>query len=245
VVGYTFAVVAAFVPSRGLRIGIALGLVGLYVVYVRQTLAAGQLIIGEDLDRLHLKGLLTGGERPFPAFGSGIVPIDEPPLWMVATQTVFALLVIVAGAHLFVTEVEFFSTEVLDVPAASIALLLALLATELPEKFNSIIWISESKDILAIGNITGAMVFQGTLPATLGILFTSWDLGVTWGTIGFLNTLSAVLALVGGGAVLLRTQFMAENRMRPAPFLVAGLLYVVFITVVIYHVVVLGVAAGH
>ena len=45
--------------------------------------------------------------------------------------------------------------------------------------------------------------------------------------------------------VLLRTQFMATNRMRPAPFLVAGLLYAVFIAVVIYHVVVLGVAASH
>jgi hypothetical protein len=33
--------------------------------------------------------------------------------------------------------------------------------------------------------------------------------------------------------------------MRPAPFLVAGLLYAVFIAVVIYHVVVLGVAASH
>jgi cation:H+ antiporter len=244
-VGYTFAVVAAFVPSGGLRIGIALGLVVLYAMYVKQTLAAGQLIIGDDLDRLHLKGLLTEDERPFPAFGSNIGRVGEPPLWMVVTQTVFALLVIIAGAHLFVTEVEFFSTEVLDVPAALIALLLAPLATELPEKFNSIIWISEGKDTLAIGNITGAMVFQGTLPATLGILFTSWDLGVSWGTIGFLNTLSAVLALIGGGAVLLRTQFMSTNRMRPAPFLVAGLLYVVFITVVIYHVVILGVAAGH
>ncbi len=244
-VGYTFAVVAAFVPSRGLRIGIAVGLVVLYAVYVRQTLAAGQLIKGGELDSLHLNGLLTEGERPFPALGSGAVPVTEPPLWMVVTQTVFALLVIIAGAHLFVTEVEFFSAEVLDVPAALIALLLAPLATELPEKFNSVIWVSEGKDTLAIGNITGAMVFQGTLPATLGILFTSWDLGVSWGTIGFLNTFSALLALIGGGAVLLRTQFMSTNRMRPIPFLLAGLLYAVFISVVVYHVVILGVAASH
>jgi cation:H+ antiporter len=69
VVGYTFTVVAAFVPSRGLRLGMALGLVVLYLVYVRQTLAAGQLIKGEELDRLYLKGLLTQGKRPFPAFG--------------------------------------------------------------------------------------------------------------------------------------------------------------------------------
>ncbi len=46
----------------------------------------------------------------------------------------------------------------LDVPAALIALLLAPLATELPEKFNSVIWVSEEKDTLAIGTHTGPVV---------------------------------------------------------------------------------------
>lgn len=243
-VGYALATAAAFVSSRGIQIVIALGLVILYGVYVRRTLGAGQLIEGEELDSLHLTGLLTEDTRPFPALGSRFVPVDEPPLWMVAVQTAVALLVIIAGAHLFVTEVEFFSAEVLNIPAAVIALLLAPLATELPEKFNSVLWISENKDTLAIGNITGAMVFQGTLPAMLGILFTSWDLGTGWGTTGFLNTLSAVLALIGGGMVFLRTRAMTSNRMRPVPFLLAGLLYAVFIVTVVYHVVVLGVAAG-
>ena len=241
-VGYTLAIGAAFARGLGPRVAIAFGLVVLYAVYVRRTLAAGQLIEGEDLDSLHLSGLLTRGERRFPVVGSTLVPIDEPPLWMVIVQTAVALLVIIAGAHLFVTEVEFFSTDVLDVPVAVIALLLAPLATELPEKFNSVIWIAEGKDTLAIGNITGAMVFQGTLPAALGILFTSWNLGVTWGTIGFLNTLSAVLALIGGGTVFFRTRFISTNQMRPVPFLVAGFLYAIFIAVVIYHVVVLGVS---
>ena len=244
--GYTAATSAALVSSRGVRVGIAVGLVALYVVYVRRTLAAGQLIAGEDLDSLHLTGMLTKGKRPFPGVGSSFVPLDEPPLWLVVVQTGIALLVIIAGAHLFVTEVEFLSAEVLNVPAAVIALLLAPLATELPEKFNSVIWIGEGKDTLALGNITGAMVFQGTLPATLGILFTSWDLGFVWGTVGFLNTLSAVFALFGGGMVFLRTQFLSTNRMRPGPFLVAGLLYAIFLVVVIYHVVVLGVVGvGH
>lgn len=244
--GYTAATSAALVSSRGVRVGIAVGLVALYVVYVRRTLAAGQLIAGEDLDSLHLTGMLTKGKRPFPGVGSSFVPLDEPPLWLVVVQTGLALLVIIAGAHLFVTEVEFLSAEVLNVPAAVIALLLAPLATELPEKFNSVIWIGEGKDTLALGNITGAMVFQGTLPATLGILFTSWDLGFVWGTVGFLNTLSAVFALLGGGMVFLRTQFLSTNRMRPGPFLAAGLLYAIFLVVVIYHVVVLGVVGvGH
>ena len=243
VVGYVLAVGAAFVPVRELRLVIALLLIVLYVVYVRRTLASGELIKGADLESLHLTGILAGGERPFPSIGARIIPITEPTLGMVLAQTVIALLVIIAGAHLFVTEVQFFAA-VLNVPTAMIALLLAPLATELPEKFNSIIWISENKDTLAMGNITGAMVFQGTVPAMLGIVFTSWNLGGEWGTIGFLNALSAGLALLGGGLILTRATASDTGRLRPEPFLFGGLLYAVFIAVLIYYVVVLGVTVA-
>lgn len=245
-IGYTFAAAAAFIANRPVQVGIALGLVVLYAVYVHRSLAAGKLIVGAELESLHLKGLLTENERPFPAFGSSLIGVTTPPLWMIVTQTAIALLIIIAGAHLFVTEVEYFSKEVLNVPSAVVALLLAPLATELPEKFNSVIWIAQNKDTLAIGNITGAMVFQGTLPATLGILFTSWDLSVTWGTTGFLNALSVVLALIGGALVYYRTRSTTTGRMQPIPFLLAGLFYLVFIGVVVHHVLILGVtAAGH
>jgi cation:H+ antiporter len=45
----------------------------------------------------------------------------------------------------------------------------------LPEKVNSIIWIRRGKDTLAFGNITGAMVFQGTLLPAIGIMLTPWQ----------------------------------------------------------------------
>ena len=54
--------------------------------------------------------------------------------------------------------------------------LIAPLATELPEKANSILWIRGGKDALALGNITGAMVFQATIPVAVGIAFTDWRL---------------------------------------------------------------------
>jgi cation:H+ antiporter len=76
-------------------------------------------------------------------------------------------------------------------PAGLIALVLAPLATELPEKFNSVIWLRGNKDTLALGNITGAMVFQSSIPVALGLAFTSWSFDP-------LNTLAAALALVGG-----------------------------------------------
>ena len=42
--------------------------------------------------------------------------------------------------------------------------MIAPLATELPEKPNSVLWMREGKDALALGNVTGAMVFQATVP---------------------------------------------------------------------------------
>ena len=69
-----------------------------------------------------------------------------------------ALVVMALGAHFFIEGVEH-GSESLGIPAGLIALILAPLATELPEKFNSIIWLRDNKDTLAMGNITGAMVF--------------------------------------------------------------------------------------
>ena len=82
-----------------------------------------------------------------------------------------SLVVMALGAHFFIEGVEHGSAS-LGIPAGLIALILAPLATELPEKFNSVIWLRDNKDTLAMGNITGAMVFQSTVPVSLGILFT-------------------------------------------------------------------------
>ena len=80
----------------------------------------------------------------------------------------------VGGAHLFVEELLHVADD-LGVEALVLSLVLAPLATELPEKANSFFWVREGKDALALGNITGAMVFQSTIPIAVGLLFT--DLG--------------------------------------------------------------------
>ena len=56
---------------------------------------------------------------------------------------------------------------------ALLALIIAPIATELPEKFNSVIWVRQGKDTLAMGNITGAMVFQSAIPTSVALLFAS------------------------------------------------------------------------
>ena len=95
--------------------------------------------------------------------------------------------------------------------------MLAPLATELPEKANSFFWVRDGKDALALGNITGAMVFQSMIPVAFGLAFTDWDLDR-------FAVLSMVLGLAGGivayWALRLRGQFNAarDRRLgRPVP----------------------------
>ena len=93
---------------------------------------------------------------------------DRPPVLV-------SLAAIVGGAELFVGEVESIAAS-LGVAPLVLALVLAPLATELPEKLNSILWVRDGKDTLALGNVTGAMAFQATIPVAFGLVATHWDL---------------------------------------------------------------------
>jgi len=101
---------------------------------------------------------------------------DDPPASAaIALQFALGLALIIAGAHFIVDELITIA-ESLDVSPLVLALIVAPLATELPEKANSFLWIREGKDSLAVGNVSGAMVFQSTVPVAIGVAFTSWEL---------------------------------------------------------------------
>src|SRR5207248_6949384 len=93
-----------------------------------------------------------------------------PRLRVVNLQVLVALACIVGGAYLFVGAVEDLAHQ-FSIDGTLLALVIAPIATELPEKFNSVIWIRQGKDTLAMGNITGAMVFQSTIPTVVALLF--------------------------------------------------------------------------
>ena len=141
------------------------------------------------------------------------------PTWAVVAQVVGTVTVMGFAAHFFVDAVGHISSAV-GIPAGLIALVLAPLATELPEKFNSVIWLRDNKDTLALGNITGAMVFQSTIPVSVGILFTPWNLG-------FLSTLSAAFALISG--VVFIGFLLRKGPLRGFYLLGAGILYAAFL----------------
>jgi cation:H+ antiporter len=142
------------------RIGAAALLLCGYGVYVRQTVAETGGAEDEELRPLYLDTTKD----------------DPPSSAQIAIQFALSLAAVVGGAELFVSAVESIAQAV-GVPLLVLALILAPLATELPEKANSVLWVRHGKDALAAGNVTGAMVFQAAVPVALGLLVTPWVLG--------------------------------------------------------------------
>jgi cation:H+ antiporter len=89
------------------------------------------------------------------------------------TQTISALIVIFLSSRLFVHQLDAVSPW-LGISPQLVALLLSPVATELPEILNALIWVRQGKVALALGNISGAMMIQATIPSALGLLFTPW-----------------------------------------------------------------------
>ena len=112
-----------------------------------------------------------------------------------------------------------------------LALIIAPLASELPEKFNSIIWVSQGKDTLAMGNISGAMVFQSCIPVAIGVAFTEWELSET-------ALVSAIIALVSTGIVYVSI----KQRGYLSSYILAraGLLWVGFVIYVVAKLIIEG-----
>jgi cation:H+ antiporter len=189
-----------------LKIGVAVLLLVAYVLYVARTVKKG----GEAEEDIPARLTLW----PFRSQG---------PTWAVAVQLIGTIAVMGIGAHFFVEAVEHLSKSV-GIPAGLISLVLAPLATELPEKFNSVIWLRDNKDTLAIGNITGAMVFQSTIPVTIGVLLTSWRLD-------FISAVAAIFAILS--SIVFLGFLLRKAPLRAFYLLGAGSLYIVFVVTAI------------
>jgi cation:H+ antiporter len=115
---------------------------------------------------------------------------DPPATSTIVAQFIVGVGLIVGGAHQIVEQLISVA-ELAGVSPLVIALLVAPLATELPEKANSILWTRDGKDELALGNITGAMVFQSTVPVAVGLALLEWRLDRV-------AILAGLIALAGG-----------------------------------------------
>ncbi len=175
----------------------AAGLLLAYGFYLKATFAhEGES--GEAPEHLHLDWLLKSGRA----------------LWVVVAQVVLGLAGILAGSFLFVHYTENLASA-LNVPALILSLVIAPIATELPEKVNSVLWARNGKDTLAMGNISGALVFQSCFPVAFGVAFTHWKLGPA-------VYVSGIAAIVAASTVL---YLIKQNKLRSVHLMFGGLVY--------------------
>jgi cation:H+ antiporter len=225
-IAYSLAFAAAFVPPQAavLRWVIALALIPLYFIYMRRLLRTTVEASDEELGPLQIIAHLPRRILPFENWAA------NPGLASILLQVTIAMVLIIGGAYLFVEQVQIVAKAVGMAPLV-LSLLVTPVATELPEKLNSVLWISRKKDTLAFGNMSGALVFQSAFPVTIGILFTEWTLSLVPGDPLFLPGLSCVLALLSGAMLLYFV--LRHDSLHVSHLLASGSLYVLFVAAVV------------
>ncbi len=208
---FSLVALAAFLPGTWshAHVIIAMILAIIYFFYVLTTIRASASLV----DNGH------GTEADNPLYLSRILP---ETFWVALVQLLAGVAVLVWGARLFVDGAEQLS-RILDVSALVVSLLVVPIATELPEKVNSVIWIRRGRDTLAFGNITGAMVFQGTMIPAIGMLLMPWRFKEIFASLAVALAFTGIIWL---GLLLYR------KRLSPMGLCGNAFLYLLFIVAV-------------
>lgn len=214
VVAYGLAIAVAFVPADipWPRWVVAVALVAIYARYVRAHLAVERAADAADLAPLRLRRL---------------GPVGHPSLRLVVVQVLVAVTAIVSGATLFVGAIERLTAS-LGLDPTLLALIIAPMATELPEAVNGVLWARRGKDGLALGNITGAMVFQATVPTVVGLIFASSH----WAVGGPTAVAFASAAVAFASVVVLCVPLLRGRRLSGRWLLIGGGFYVAYVAFV-------------
>jgi cation:H+ antiporter len=227
---YAVVIGTAFLPDglRPLRWAIAGGLLLTYAAYVRAHFSDESADAGSARpNRLHASRFgvrrRSNEIELLPHVHRATDPSAAPRLRIIVVQVGVALGLIVLGAQAFVGAVEHLAS-VAGVDPRILALIIAPVATELPEQSNSVLWVRSGKDTLAMGNILGAMVFQSCLPTILGILFTEW----TFGPQTALAFASAGAAFVS--VALIFGLMLRRGRLSAWSLLLGGPIYLAYVT---------------
>jgi cation:H+ antiporter len=161
---FSLAAFALFIPHHTplARALMSIALVILYFFYILLTFRASAQLVRD--------GHATQAHEPI---WLGRLGLPEN-LFVILFQLALGLGLLVIGARGFIHGVQE-ASDVLAISPLLLSLIIIPIATELPEQINSFLWVRRHKDTLAFGNITGAMVLQGTLLPAIGITLTPWS----------------------------------------------------------------------
>lgn len=205
---YSIAILAALLGRREYKLIFAVGLVAAYIIYAYRTITGGEC---SD----------EGEISPLIICKSPVIP----RLRMIFIQVIVAIGGIIGGAEIFVHSMEKIAIEA-NISPFILSIIITPIATELPEKFNSIIWVSRGKDTLALGNITGAMVFQSSIIPAIGMVMTPWVLNPA-------AFACAITVICSAGLVLAMLAW--KGCLRAYTLLMGGVFYSLFIYLVLGH----------
>jgi cation:H+ antiporter len=93
-------------------------------------------------------------------------------------------------------------------------------------------WMRQKKDTLALGNITGAMVFQSTFPVAIGMAFTQWRL---WEDGEWHAAVAAGIAVLSGLFLYGRLR-ITKSGFGVGSLLFGGILYAAFLGVTLWSI---------
>lgn len=210
-VAFFLGFLGLFMPQHpaGLRLLAGAMLVFLYFMYVMNTIRASAMLVENG------HGTTAGQALWLKRLGT-----SHRLAWE-TVQLLVGLACIIGGAKLFVHGVEQVAAAT-GISVLVLSLLIIPIATEMPEKLNSTLWIRRRKDTLAFGNVTGAMVFQGTLLPAFGMQLGSWQPrpDILWAMgLTFAATLWVLLLAL-------------RHRLTPLLLLANGLVYLAFFLVI-------------
>jgi cation:H+ antiporter len=204
---YSLALIVAVLPVAPVRYGAAVMLFIAYCWYVNIHLTTGKV------SEMQIRQLYFSPKSISPATG------------LIVVQAMAGLALLIGGAHMFVHVMEHLALG-MGVSPLIFSLLVAPIATELPEKLNSLLWIYQKKDTLAVGNITGAMVFQGTFPVAIGLIGTDWNLDQA-------SLISLTLPVFAGSLFFALTR--TKRRWPPAVLILPIFLYAGYIMYLVFR----------
>ncbi|HEY9777356.1 MAG TPA: hypothetical protein V6C81_26575 [Planktothrix sp.] len=190
-------------PWPYVRYILALGIFLIYPFYVWDKIKHEQEI-GSVPESLHFDRILNFG-RP-------------EHLALIIPQVVTGIAGILIGAWLFVDNVQIVA-KAAGLQPLILSLVICPIATELPEKINSVLWARNGKDTLALANISGAMVFQSCIPVAFGVAFTNWKLGYSTLFTGIVAIASAIFY----------KRLLDKKELKPQHLLYGGMAYLIVI----------------
>lgn len=208
---FLVGIIHIMLVSQSLNIAVAIILALVYFIYLLLTIK-------------HSKELVCNGEvtQATTKLTLGYLGLKTNYL-TILIQLVITLAGLIYFAELFIVSVNNIANS-FHISAFILSLVIIPIATELPEKINSVLWLRKGLDTMAVGNITGAMVFQGSLLPIVGILFTKWQITNTLALVSVMITLIATLWLYFN---------LRRNNLRIWVFLVNGGFYLISLLILL------------